>query len=76
MINPLLHVELADQRRSCSYAPAKSGSGTFRWNIPENAVVFVVKTASKVGLLLSSFQHQVRRVLGGLVLRHRESKSA
>ena len=46
------------------------------WDVPENAFVFVVKTASKVGLLLSSFQHQVRRVLGGLVLRHRESKSA
>ena len=57
-------------------AGPKSHSGKFRWIVPENVVVFVVTTANKVGLLLSSFQHQVCRVLRGLVLRHNKSKSA
>ena len=52
------------------------GFWKFRWIVPENVVVFVVTTANKVGLLLSSFQHQVCRVLRGLVLRHNKSKSA
>ena len=56
-------------------ASQKSASGRFRWISPENAVVFVVTTAGKVVLLLSPFQHKVRRVLGGLVFRHGKSKS-
>ena len=40
------------------------------------SIIFVVTIANIVELLLSSFQHQVRRVLAGLVLRHRKSKSA
>src|ERR1700682_5733400 len=68
------------QDLSCETGISESGPtraicpvlGSFGGSFPRTRFIVVI-TESNAGLLLSSLQHQVRRVLGGLVLRYRKS---